>query len=238
MTRERLLDSAERHFSEHGFAGASLREITNDAEANLAAVSYHFGSKEELFVAVIERVMAPINRERLELLDAAEERAAGRPLELEELIAILVGPVLRSHAAEGGAGCSLRLFARGQFEDASMWKRIAEGPLKVIKPRLEAALARSLPHLSAQEIAYRMHFMMGAVKSAAGDQHALRAMSRGLCDPDDIEGTLAQLVAFLAAGMRAPSLAARPTSGPTSGRSSARSSGRSARRADSKEKPK
>lgn len=238
LTRERLLDSAERHFSEHGFAGASLREITNDAEANLAAVSYHFGSKEELFVAVIERVMAPINRERLELLDAAEERAAGRPLELEELIAILVGPVLRSHAAEGGAGCSLRLFARGQFEDASMWKRIAEGPLKVIKPRLEAALARSLPHLSAQEIAYRMHFMMGAVKSAAGDQHALRAMSRGLCDPDDIEGTLAQLVAFLAAGMRAPSLAARPTSGPTSGRSSARSSGRSARRADSKEKPK
>jgi AcrR family transcriptional regulator len=189
-------------------------------------VSYHFGSKEELFVAVIERVMAPINRERLELLDAAEERAAGRPLELEELIAILVGPVLRSHAAEGGAGCSLRLFARGQFEDASMWKRIAEGPLKVIKPRLEAALARSLPHLSAQDIAYRMHFMMGAVKSAAGDQHALRAMSRGLCDPDDIEGTLAQLVAFLAAGMRAPSLASGP------------STRRSARRADSKEKPK
>jgi AcrR family transcriptional regulator len=210
QTRERLLDSAERHFSEHGFAGASLREITNDAEANLAAVSYHFGSKEELFVAVLERVMAPINRERLELLDAAEERAAGRPLELEELLTILVGPVLRSHAAAGGAGCSLRLFARGQFEDASMWKRIAEGPLKVIKPRLEAALARSLPHLSAQEIAYRMHFMMGAVKSAAGDQHALRAMSRGLCDPDDIEGTLTQLVAFLAAGMRAPSAAAAP----------------------------
>jgi hypothetical protein len=55
-----------------------------------------------------------------------------------------------------------------------------------------------------------MHFMMGAVKSAAGDQHALRAMSRGLCDPDDIEGTLTQLVAFLAAGMRAPSAAAAP----------------------------
>lgn len=217
-----MLDSAERHFSEHGFAGARLREITNDAEANLAAVNYHFGSKEELFVAVLERVMAPINRERLALLDAAEERAVGRPLELEELLTILVGPVLRSHAAAGGAGCSLRLFARGQFEDASMWKRIAEGPLKVIKPRLEAALARSLPHLSAQEIAYRMHFMMGAVRSAAGDQHALRAMSRGLCDPDDIEGTLTQLVAFLAAGMRAPSAAAAPAARRTARRSSSK----------------
>jgi len=226
LTRERLLDSAERQFSEHGFAGASLREITSDAEANLAAVSYHFGSKEELFVAVLERVMAPINRERLALLDAAEERAAGQPLELEELIGILVGPVLRSHAAGGRASCALRLFARGQFEDASIWKRLAEGSLKVIKPRLEAALARSLPHLSAQDIAYRMHFVMGAVKSAAGDQHALRAMSRGLCDPDDIEGTLAQLVAFLAAGMRAPSLASGP------------SARRTARRSASKEKSK
>jgi len=205
-TRERLLAAAERHFSQYGFAGASLRQVTADARANLAAVSYHFGSKEDLFVAVVERLMAPINRERLGLLDQAESRAGAAPLEVEALLEILIGPVLR---ARKGGGRTLRLFARSQIEDPALCKRIVEGPLKVIKPRIEAALARALPHLGRQELAYRLHFTMGAVKSVAGDQHALRAFSRGLCDPDDVEGTLRQLVAFLAAGMRAPGAAAR-----------------------------
>ncbi len=202
-TRDRLLDAAERHFADRGFAGASLRDITADAGANLAAVSYHFGSKEELFVAVVARVMAPINTERLRLLDQAEARAAGRPLALPELIEIVVGPVLRARS-EGAKGCSLRVFARFQLEDAGLWKRLADGPLKVIKPRIEAALSRALPSLAPSEVAYRMHFMMGAVKSVAADQHALRAFSGGLCDPDDVERTLRELVRFLAAGMCAP----------------------------------
>lgn len=207
-TRDRLLDAAARHFSEHGFAGASLREITTDAQANLAAVSYHFGSKEELFVAVVSRVMAPINRERLRLLDEAEAGSGGRALAVEDVIEILVGPVLRSRDAVGG-GCSLRFFARAQFEDASMWKRIAEGPLREVKPRIEAALLKALPHLTRRELAYRLHFAFGAVRSVAADQHALRVFSQGLCDPDDLEATLRELVTFLAAAMRAPSAAGR-----------------------------
>lgn len=202
-TRERLLEAAERHFSEHGFAGASLRQVTAEARANLAAVSYHFGSKEDLFVAVVARLMAPINQERLGLLDQAEARAGKSPLEVEELLEILIGPVLRARTS---GGCTLRLFARSQFEDPALCKRIVDGPLKEIKPRIEAALARTLPYLSRQELAYRLHFTMGAVKSAAGDQHMLRAFSRGLCDPGDIEGTLREIVAFLAGAMRAPSV--------------------------------
>lgn len=213
-TRDRLLEAAERHFSQLGFAGASLREVTADAQANLAAVSYHFGSKEDLFVAVVARLMAPINHERLTLLDQAEARAGAAPLAVEELLQILVGPVLRASA---GGACALRLFARSHFEDASMCKRLVEGPLKEIKPRIEAALARALPHLSRQELAYRLHFTMGAVKSVAGDQHMLRTFSRGLCDPSDIEGTLRELVAFLAGAMRAPSsTASRPSKPRTS----------------------
>jgi AcrR family transcriptional regulator len=203
-TRERLLDAAERQFAEHGFAGASLREITAEAEANLAAVSYHFGSKEELFLAVVTRVIAPINQQRLELLDRAKARAKEAPLPVEEVIEILVGPVLRSATQHGPrGGCLLKLFARTQLEDATLWKRIVDGPLREVKTRIEAELARALPHLGPREIAYRMHFTMGAVKSVAGELHMLKAFSHGLCDPTDIEGTLRELVAFLAAGMRA-----------------------------------
>ena len=64
-TRDRLLDSAERLFAENGVDATSLRHITNDAEANLASVNYHFGSKEELFRQVFARRIGPINQERL-----------------------------------------------------------------------------------------------------------------------------------------------------------------------------
>ena len=76
-TKERILDSAERLFAEQGFAGASMRAITTAAGANLAAVNYHFGSKESLIDAVFARRLQPINRERLEWLDRLE--SAGNP---------------------------------------------------------------------------------------------------------------------------------------------------------------
>lgn len=200
-TRERLLDAAERHFSEHGFDGSSLREITAAAGANLAAVSYHFGSKEDLFVAVVARRVEPINAERTRLLDEAERRAEGRALSVETILEAVISPVVR---AGSGGPCVLRLVGRAGAESHLPAQRVLEGPLKAIRTRVHAALQRALPHLSEREIVYRMHFTMGVVKSVAAEQHMLRAMSGGLCDPSDLDGTLAQLVPFLAAGMRAP----------------------------------
>ena len=68
-TRERVLRSAETLFAERGFEIVSLRDITGAADANVAAVNYHFGSKEKLIDAVIERHVVPINEERMELLN-------------------------------------------------------------------------------------------------------------------------------------------------------------------------
>src|SRR5258708_30447003 len=69
-TKQRILDSAERLFAEYGFAGVSLRAIIADAKVNLAAIHYHYRSKEALFDAVILRRLEPINRARLPVLDA------------------------------------------------------------------------------------------------------------------------------------------------------------------------
>jgi AcrR family transcriptional regulator len=205
-TRERLLAAAEQHFAEHGYDGASLREITAQARANLAAVHYHFGSKEDLFLAVLSRRVEPVNRERLELLDRAEAQAAGRPVPVEELVEILVAPLLRRGLEPGhGGACFLKLFGRVQSESETLWKRIVGGPMRAVRERMDAALRRALPELSDAELVLRMHFAIGTVKSVAGDQHRLRAMSGGRCDPEDIEGTIRELVRFLAAALQAPS---------------------------------
>ena len=79
-TKERLLDAAEALFMEHGFEATSLRLITAAAEVNLAAVNYHFGSKEELFQAILTRRLDPMNQKRVDLLTDMERRHAPAPV--------------------------------------------------------------------------------------------------------------------------------------------------------------
>ena len=78
-TRERILDTAERHFALYGFAGTSLRGITRDARVNVAAIHYHYGSKEKLLSATMERIVAPVNAQRLRLARRGHRRGRRHP---------------------------------------------------------------------------------------------------------------------------------------------------------------
>jgi AcrR family transcriptional regulator len=75
-TAEALLSAAGRLFAERGYVGTSIRAITAAAGANLGAVTYHFGSKQALYRAMLERLLAPIGDEI-----RAAEASAGTPLE-------------------------------------------------------------------------------------------------------------------------------------------------------------
>ena len=74
---ERILSAAEKLFADNGFSAVSLRKVTSAAGVNLAAVSYHFGSKDGLIEAVLRRNIEPINEERLRLLDLYESEKSG-----------------------------------------------------------------------------------------------------------------------------------------------------------------
>ena len=73
-TRSRILDAAESLFVEHGLEATSMRMITTNASANIAAAHYHFGSKESLIEAVFRRGLARLNEMRLRELDRLEQR--------------------------------------------------------------------------------------------------------------------------------------------------------------------
>src|SRR5262245_47872957 len=94
-TRNRLLDAAEALFMEHGFEATSLRAITAAADANLAAVNYHFGSKEALFEAVLTRRLDPMNQQRVNLLDALEAESGGESLGCEQILSAMLIPALK-----------------------------------------------------------------------------------------------------------------------------------------------
>lgn len=206
-TRERLLDAAEQLFAECGIEATSLRTITAQAEANLASVNYHFGSKEELVKEVFARRVQPINQERLRLLDRCEAQGGHEGPDLECVIRAFIAPTLRLRQdPEQGGEHVLCLMGRIYSEPVQVRKTIFELFDEVIR-RFPLAMGRILPDLPADELMWRLHFMVGAMAQTAMASETIKGLTDGLCDPGDVEGTIERLTTFVAAGLRAPATA-------------------------------
>src|SRR5213595_3553615 len=123
-TKDRILDAAESLFMEHGFEATSLRSITAAADVNLAAVNYHFGSKEELFQAVLTRRLDPMNQARVALLDRFEGEAGDAPVSCERILSALLTPALAlSRDPERGGKNFLRVLGRAYADPAPFIRR-------------------------------------------------------------------------------------------------------------------
>jgi len=206
QTQGRLLDAAEALFAEQGLAGPSLRAITAAADVNLAAVNYHFQSKEGLIAAVFERRIGPLNCERLELLDKALATARSRPPELEMILRSFLAPALRLRASrEPGAVYFIRLLGR-VFCDPNEIKVQVLRQFQPTAERFVEAISLALPDLPRTELLWRLHFLIGCLSHTIAGGDLIRLLSAGVCDPDDVEGTLLRLTNYAAAGFRSPAV--------------------------------
>jgi len=199
-TKDRILDAAEVLLGERGPGETSLRDITAAAGVNLAAVNYHFQSKEALFRAVIERRVAPMQKRRIELLDAAVREAGGGQPDLTRIIeAFILPPLEMIETAPRFVPLMGRIYTEPQFVQEIIQKHML--PYKEI---LMTALRRACPGLSDEAIVWRLHFSIGAMAHVMAGAHLIRLSSEGQCNPDDLESTRRQLIAFVVAGYRAP----------------------------------
>ncbi len=201
-TKDRILNAAERLFARDGFDATSLRAITAEAEVNLAAVNYHFQSKETLVQAVIGRRMGPVNAQRLALLDAYEAEAGGGPVAIEKILDAFLRPIIEmvgSHAHE-----FVPLIGRLYTEPGEFAVRLYKEQFEHMAQRFVPALQRSLPDLPRVELFFRIHFAIGAMTHTMGASRMLKLMSGGVSDVSDVEGTLARIKAFVLAGFTAP----------------------------------
>lgn len=209
-TKACLLDAAERLFAERGFAATSLRAITAAAGVNLAAVNYHFRSKQALLEAVYARRLGPLNQRRLQMLDEAEARAGRHPPPLEDILDAFAAPTLRLRAELAHSGASFqRLMGRLVSEPGEHVQTIFQDQFVELAARFHAALAKALPKLPPVDLLWRIHFTIGAMAFTMAGTHILKVLAGNRCDPSDVEGTIRRLVTFLAAGLRAPSRASR-----------------------------
>ncbi len=207
-TKEIILDTAEKLIAEKGIDAVSLRSITASAHVNLAAVHYHFGSKEALVQKVFERRVSPLNRRRLAMLDAAEERAGDGPLELEEVLRALIDPAIRLCQEDERGRQFMHMCGRIYAEPAEYLHTAFDDLFREIIVRFGAAFARALPELPEIDRAWRVHFSVGAMIYTMTESERLKRFSDGLCDPADTEGVIERMVRFCAAGLRADVAAA------------------------------
>jgi len=192
-TKQKILDTAERLFGQQGFDATSLRQIISEAGVNLAAIHYHFGSKEELLDELVTRKATPVNDERLAMLDRALAMAGEGPLAIEPVLEAFLMPMAVLGPSTGRV--MGRLLAEG------LMPKLAKRHFGDVIQRFRSALERSLPHLTPEELGSRMHFMMGSLAlTMSGQPIFVPGGGEGV----DLAERLRCLVTFLSGGFRAP----------------------------------
>lgn len=201
-TKDRILDAAERLLAKNGFEATSLRAITSEAEVNLAAVNYHFQSKDALIRAVIARRVGPVNQKRLAMLDAVEAAAGSGRLPLAPVIEAFVGPVIELRSR---ARLIAPLLGRIFSENEEFLEHFFREHFTVVLERFLAAFERSLPELSREEVLWRLHFLIGSMSHTMIAGSLLQVISGGLCRADDAANVIRRMVgAFTAVFEAAP----------------------------------
>lgn len=200
-TRNRIIAVAESLFARRSYAAVSMREITAEAGVGLAAVNYHFGSKEALFKTVFLRRARDLNRERAHLLEAAERRATGGVVPLREVLSALLRPGIRWSFDTEGRELFIQFLTRCQLDHASPLHELFYNDVGHLR-RFIPYFLRVLPELGEEEILWRLHFTLGALHYTITDLKRLERISNGVCDISQFEATLARIVSYAESAFR------------------------------------
>jgi AcrR family transcriptional regulator len=198
--KQRLLDVTERLCAERGFEAVSVRDITGAAEANVAAVNYHFGSRETLISLVVTHRLGPVAKERLARLETIDKKWAGKVAPLEEILEAMLRP-LAGNVRKSDLQESLRcqLLGRILAGQGVIFPQEVAQDMENARQRFARLLAKALPSVSSEDLAWRAHFINGGMIQLLMLQDA--PTSEG-GSPPTLETTLARFVRFAAAGLR------------------------------------
>ncbi|GAA4866064.1 TetR/AcrR family transcriptional regulator [Luteimonas vadosa] len=198
-TKDRILGAAEELFAQHGFGGTSLRQVTSRADVNIAAVNYHFGSKENLVNEVFRRRMDSMSEVRLTRLAEAQ---AEHPGELEPILAAFVEPALAIAQDRHGGGAFIRVIARAYAEKNDSLRKFLSEQYGHVLREFGKAIASCLPHLSKEELYWRLDFLAGALTYAMADFGLIKRPA-GTTEAVHRERAARALIRYAAAGFKA-----------------------------------
>ncbi|HUV12521.1 MAG TPA: TetR/AcrR family transcriptional regulator, partial [Acidobacteriota bacterium] len=185
---------------------------------NLAALNYHFGSKDALVDAVFERRVGPLNRERLRLLEEAETHSGQEGPSLEEVLRAFLAPAIRlASDPESGGGRFMKLMGRAHSETGDFFSKIIARQFAEVFQRFTRAFRNVLPDLPPEEHFWRIHFVIGAMAHTMAHSATLRyletlqaegvtgveGLSLDKVTLNETDAVLSRLVRFAVAGLQA-----------------------------------
>ncbi len=200
-TKDRILGAAEELFAQHGFAGTSLRLVTSHADVNIAAVNYHFGSKENLVNEVFRRRMDEMTATRLNQLEQARLE---RPGDLAAVLAAFVEPALAMAQDRQSGGAFVRVIARAYAEKNDNLRKFLSDHYGHVLREFGKAIAACVPGLSKEELYWRLDFLAGALTYAMADFGLIKRPA-GVSEADHRAHAARELIRFAEAGFLASS---------------------------------
>ncbi len=208
-TRELILEKAEELFAAKGIEGASIRDITAAAGVNLAAINYHFETKEGLVKALFISRMEPMEQRRRLLLDAVEEKArqSCKPLTIEAVMEAFILPMLEQGYHKRGNQAFFKMLGRSFGEPNKQIHELVRKHADETRRRFDAALISIFPHLQPEELFWKINFTMGAVHhSLLTFAHVASLRQKPAYHPT-LEDMMRWLIPYVSAGFQAsPSL--------------------------------
>jgi AcrR family transcriptional regulator len=204
-TKKSILDSAEKLFAREGFYATSLRMLTREAGVNLAAVNYHFGSKEELIKAVIERRILPLNKIRLERMQNIKDNAGavGYPPDIREILLAFFEPTFEFRKSGRGAQDFISLIGRAFSDQRHTVREIFLNMVEPVFQLLFELLCDALPSLPKNIVYLRLNFMLGAMAHSMNMSQMCQLIPDGLNLKVDSSTLVEQFIMFTATGLEA-----------------------------------
>lgn len=164
-TKQRILDAAEHLFAKDGYRGTSLRAITGQADVNLAAVNYHFGSKEALLEEVIKRRLLPLNETRRQRIEEVRDNAR-KEEKIPDIKAVLLGfiePTLQFREATPEAEHFVTFIGRSITDPDDTVRQVFHRFIKSLFHLLFETSCEALPDLPKDLVFWRLHFTLGSL---------------------------------------------------------------------------
>ncbi len=209
--KRKLLDAAEQLFAENGFEAVSVRNITQLAKTNVAAVNYHFGSRDDLLSLAMMRTLVPINEERVALLESVERKWAGKVTPLEEIIEAFVRPLATQvQKSDLSERLFYKLAGRIFAEQGDGMPPQIEAQLKAVIDRFTRSFSKALPTVPMEDLVWRIHFLAGGMIHLLTHQDVIHRLSSGASGTPTIDATLSRFIRFAAAGLREGTEPAEP----------------------------
>lgn len=201
-TKTLILEATERLIAEQGFESVSLREITTAADVNVAAVNYHFGSKEKLFEEIQCRYIGVINAERLRMIESLTKD--GRVATVREIIEAFMRPLLTEvKRSEMSEKLFFKLMGRCTMDHQTGLPQAILPEFKIIAEVYTKALMAAAPELSVERALWRLHFTFGVMAQTLLNGELLIMLTNGACGEPDVETQFQEMIDFCNAGFLA-----------------------------------